>query len=315
MAPSFMFEAPSDEEPELSESKDEDNEEAEEEEEGDEAEDKPSKPKPKSQSPWDFTSYSESVAEEHARRGTTSVDFKISKILQQSSAPAQQEETSDSESDKQVDYRSEDEDEENSNVRDNKSFFAPAEGASFHANSFMELNLSRPLLRACETLGYTKPTPIQAACIPLALTGRDICGSAITGSGKTAAFALPTLERLLFRPKRVSAIRAQETALRLMPDIVVATPGRMIDHLRNTMSVDLDDLAVLILDEADRLLELGFSAEIHELVRLCPKRRQTMLFSATMTEEVDELVKLSLTRPLRLSADPSAKRPSTLTEE
>ncbi|XP_022769208.1 DEAD-box ATP-dependent RNA helicase 28 isoform X2 [Durio zibethinus] len=348
MAPSFTFEAPSDEEPQLSESKDEDNEEEE------EAEDKPSKPKRKSQSPWDFSSYSESVAEEHARRGTTSVDFKISKILQQSSVPAQQEETSDTEPDKQVDYRSEDEDEEKTNAGESKSFFAPAEGASFHANSFMELNLSRPLLRACETLGYIKPTPIQAACIPLALTGRDICGSAVTGSGKTAAYALPTLERLLYRPKRVSAIRvliltparelavqvhsmieklaqftdircclvvgglslkAQESALRLMPDIVVATPGRMIDHLRNSMSVDLDDLAVLILDEADRLLELGFSAEIHELVRLCPKRRQTMLFSATMTEEVDELVKLSLTRPLRLSADPSAKRPSTLTEE
>ncbi|KDO84896.1 DEAD-box ATP-dependent RNA helicase 28 isoform X3 [Citrus sinensis] len=218
----------------------------------------------------------------------------------------------------------------------------------------MELNLSRPLLRACEALGYSKPTPIQAACIPLALTGRDICGSAITGSGKTAAFALPTLERLLYRPKRIPAIRVliltptrelavqvhsmiekiaqftdircclvvgglstkmQETALRSMPDIVVATPGRMIDHLRNSMSVDLDDLAVLILDEADRLLELGFSAEIHELVRLCPKRRQTMLFSATLTEDVDELIKLSLTKPLRLSADPSAKRPSTLTEE
>lgn len=102
MALSFIFEAPSDEEPELSESKDEDNEEAEEQEEGDEAEDKPSKPKLKSQSPWDFTSYSESVAEEHACRGTTSVDFKISKILQKSLAPAQQEETSDSESDKQV---------------------------------------------------------------------------------------------------------------------------------------------------------------------------------------------------------------------
>ncbi|XWS24500.1 hypothetical protein CRYUN_Cryun28dG0108300 [Craigia yunnanensis] len=357
MAPSFLFEAPSDEEPELSESKDEDNEETEEEEgegEGEGAEGKPSKPKRKSQSPWDFASYSESVAEEHARRGTTSVDVKISKILQQSSAPAQQEETSDSEPDKQVDYRSEDEDEEESDAGESKSFFAPSEGASFHANSFMELNLSRPLLRACETLGYTKPTPIQAACIPLALSGRDICGSAVTGSGKTAAYALPTLERLLFRPKRVSAIRvliltparelavqvhsmieklaqftdircclvvgglslkAQESALRLMPDIVVATPGRLIDHLRNSMSVDLDDLAVLILDEADRLLELGFSAEIQELVRLCPKRRQTMLFSATMTEEIDELVKLSLTRPLRLSADPSAKRPSTLTEE
>nr|XP_023880428.1 DEAD-box ATP-dependent RNA helicase 28-like [Quercus suber] len=84
--------------------------------------------------------------------------------------------------------------------------------------------------------------------------------------------------------------KVQEAALRSMPDIVVATPGRMIDHLRNSMSVDLEDLAVLILDEADRLLELGFSAEIRELVRLCPKRRQTMLFSATMTEEVDELI-------------------------
>ncbi|KAE8656451.1 hypothetical protein F3Y22_tig00117000pilonHSYRG00078 [Hibiscus syriacus] len=71
----------------------------------------------------------------------------------------------------------------------------------------MELNLSRPLLRASETLGYSKPTPIQAACIPLALTGRDICGIAVTGSGKTAAYALPTLERLFFRPKRVSAVR------------------------------------------------------------------------------------------------------------
>ncbi|OVA07484.1 Helicase [Macleaya cordata] len=109
--------------------------------------------------------------------------------------------------------------------------------------------------------------------------------------------------------------KVQEAALRSMPDIVVATPGRMIDHLRNSMSVGLEDLAVLILDEADRLLELGFSAEIRELVRVCPKRRQTMLFSATMTEEVDELIKLSLNRPMRLSADPSTKRPATLTEE
>lgn len=218
----------------------------------------------------------------------------------------------------------------------------------------MELNLSRPLLRACEALGYSKPTPIQAACIPLAMAGRDICASAITGSGKTAAFTLPTLERLLYRPKRVPAIRVliltptrelavqvhsmieklaqftdircclivgglstkvQEAALRSLPDVVVATPGRMIDHLRNSMSVDLDDLAVLILDEADRLLELGFNAEIQELVRMCSKRRQTMLFSATMTEEVAALVKLSLNKPLRLSADPSAQRPASLTEE
>ncbi|KAJ9165956.1 hypothetical protein P3X46_020766 [Hevea brasiliensis] len=365
MARSFLFEPPSDEERELShpeEEEEEDDDEDEQEEGEEEEEEAAAKKKPSNrhtQSPWDFASYSESVAEEHARRSTTSVDYKISRALQHRSVPittpaADAEAASDSEPDKQEDYRSEEDDDGVSNADGSKSFFAPAEGASFHANSFMELNLSRPLLRACEALGYTKPTPIQAACIPLALTGRDICGSAITGSGKTAAFALPTLERLLFRPKRVQAIRVliltptrelavqvhsmieklsqftdircclivgglstkvQESALRSMPDIVVATPGRMIDHLRNSMSVDLDDLAVLILDEADRLLELGFSAEIHELVKLCPKRRQTMLFSATMTEEINELIKLSLTRPLRLSADPSAKRPATLTEE
>ncbi|CAI0393281.1 unnamed protein product [Linum tenue] len=355
MAPSFFFEPPSDEEPELSY-----HEEDEEDEEEEEEPEQPPHKQRKTQSPWDFAAFSESVAEEHARRRTTSIDDKISRARQQLAVPInnasddEASDASDAESDRQEEYRHDDDDDEATNVDEPKSFFASSEGTSFHANSFIELNLSRPLLRACEALGYVKPTPIQAACIPLALSGRDICGSAITGSGKTAAFALPTLERLLFRPKRVQAIRVliltptrelavqvhsmieklaqftdircclivgglsskvQQAALRTMPDIVVATPGRMIDHLRNSMSVDLDDLAVMILDEADRLLELGFSAEIQELVRLCPKRRQTMLFSATMTEEVDELIKLSLSKPLRLSADPSTKRPATLTEE
>lgn len=354
MDPNFIFEAPSDEEFEQkSESESESGSEG-----GERGLEEEATAHQHAQSPWDFASYGESVAEEHARRSTTSLDFKIAKAREQRFLPianCSDEESSESEAYKQEDFREEDEDDDTNDGGDTKkSFFAPSDEASFHANSFMELNLSRPLLRACESLGYTKPTPIQAACIPLALTGRDICGSAITGSGKTAAFTLPSLERLLFRPKRVQAIRVliltptrelaaqvhsmiqklaqftdircclvvgglstkiQEIALRSMPDIVVATPGRMIDHLRNSMSVDLDDLAVLILDEADRLLELGFSAEIRELVRLCPKRRQTMLFSATMTEEVDELIKLSLTKPLRLSADPSTKRPSTLTEE
>ncbi|MFS8018369.1 putative RNA helicase [Helianthus anomalus] len=356
----FAFEPPSDEEIDYDDvsSGGED-----EEEENSDVEEK-IKTKKKTQSPWDFSSYTESVAEEHARRSTTSIDEKISKLIQQRGhaevIPEVDEDgrSSDSEPDRQEDYNPEEEDEApttKASGGDNRSFFTKADGVSFHANSFMNLHLSRPLLRACEALGYTKPTPIQAACIPLALTGRDICGSAVTGSGKTAAFALPTLERLLFRPKHRPAIRvliltptrelavqihsmigklaqfvtdircclilgglpvkAQEAALRSMPDIVVATPGRIIDHLRNSMSVDLDDLAVLILDEADRLLELGFEAEIRELVRLCPKRRQTMLFSATMTEQVDELIKLLLNKPLRLSADPTTKRPSTLTEE
>ncbi|KAL6511872.1 hypothetical protein OROGR_021469 [Orobanche gracilis] len=177
-------------------------------------------------------------------------------------------------------------------INDSKPFFSTVEGVSHHANSFLDLHLSEPLLRACEALGYSKPTPIQAACIPLALTGHDICGSAFTRSEKM-----------------------QEAALRSLPDIVVATPGRMIDHLRNSLSLNLDELAVLVLDEADLLLELGFSTQIHELVKLCPKRRQTMLFSTTMTEKIDELIMISLNNPLRVSADPSTKQPAAVTEE
>ncbi|KAL6622834.1 hypothetical protein ACP70R_032713 [Stipagrostis hirtigluma subsp. patula] len=387
----------------------------------------PARRKP-AQSPWEFSSYADSVAAEHARRGTTTVDEKIQQLRRGRPTPVlsddsegdesgsgeddnddsdeeevegesgdeedeleesdeeeveeegvngsddeegvggegeeeEQEEGDEEEEGEEEEGEEEEGDHEDGDTAgpkgpnatlDPSKYFASSEGASFHANSFLELNLSRPLIRACEALGYQKPTPIQAACIPFALNGRDICGSAITGSGKTAAFSLPVLERLLFRPKRVPAIRVliltptrelaaqvhsmieklaqftdircclilgglstkvQEVALRSMPDIVVATPGRIIDHLRNSLSVGLEDLSVLILDEADRLLELGFSAEIQELIRMCPKRRQTMLFSATMTEEVDELVKLSLNNPLRLEADPSLKRPATLTEE
>lgn len=354
----FAFEPPSDEEV------DHDNETPSESEEDEQLkhQEEDGEVKKKTQSPWDFSSYTESVADEHARRSTTSIDYKISKAIQQRSVPVANEDSAQSDSDPedhQEDFRDEDGDDvtnaEGEGI-DKKPFFASADGVSYHANSFMDLNLSRPLLRACEVLGYNKPTPIQAACIPLAVNGRDICASAITGSGKTAAFALPTLERLLCRakgtppavrvliltPTRELAVqvhsmveklaqfvkdircclvvgglstKVQEAALRSKPDIVVATPGRMIDHIRNSLSVHLDELAVLILDEADRLLELGFSTEIRELIKECPKRRQTMLFSATMTEEVGELIKLSMNKPMRLSADPSTKRPAKLTEE
>ncbi|KAL8514744.1 hypothetical protein ACS0TY_013722 [Phlomoides rotata] len=360
----FVFERPSDEEMEHDETESESELEEDGEVEG-EAEEDGEKEKvrknKKSQSPWDFSNYTESLADEHSRQGTTSIDYKISKALERRPIATAEDKDSEENLDAephQEEYRPEEEEEDDvptTSGNDSKPYFSPVEGVSFNANSFLDLHLSRPLLRACEALGYSKPTPIQAACIPLALTGRDICGSAITGSGKTAAFALPTLERLLYRPKNRPAIRVliltptrelavqihsmigklaqfitdircclvvgglstkvQEAALRTSPDIVVATPGRMIDHLRNSMSVHLDELAVLILDEADRLLELGFSAEIRELVKLCPKRRQTMLFSATMTEKIDELVKLSLNKPLRLSADPSTKRPAALIEE
>jgi len=205
---------------------------------------------------------------------------------------------------------------------------------------FTQLNLSRPLLRAIEAAGYVTPTPVQAKVIPLAMAGRDVCASAVTGSGKTAAFVLPFLERLLFRPKDDAAIRVlilsptrelatqtfkvlntlaqftditcalicggvkdvknQEAVLRNRPDVIVCTPGRIIDHLRNSHSVNIDNLDVLVLDEVDRLLDMGFQEEVEELLKYCPVNRQTLLFSATMTPKVDDLAKLSLKRPVRV---------------
>ena len=226
--------------------------------------------------------------------------------------------------------------------------------ARFSADSFASLGLSKQLLRACDALGYSKPTPIQAAVIPLGLTGRDICGRAVTGSGKTAAFMLPLLERLLHRAKGVAATRVavltptrelavqiaamseklaqftdirvacvvgglslgvQAASLRSRPEVVVATPGRLIDHLRNTQSFSMDDLAALVLDEADRLLEMGFSDELSELLRLCPTRRQTLLFSATLSPGVERLAALCLRQPARLSADTLGAAPQSLTQQ
>ncbi|RLN95961.1 hypothetical protein BBJ28_00009769 [Nothophytophthora sp. Chile5] len=221
--------------------------------------------------------------------------------------------------------------------------YAAQEFAKTKFETFADLKLSRPIMRAISHIGFEKPTPIQQRAIPVALTGKDICASAQTGSGKTAAFLLPILERLQFRSRRVQSTRvmiicpvrelatqcqsmfeqlarftditcslavgglplkAQEAELRNRPDVVVCTPGRMIDHLRNSKSIHMDDLEILVLDEADRLLELGFTEEVLELVRMCPVARQTMLFSATLTSKVDQLIDLSMKRPVRISTDP-----------
>lgn len=221
-------------------------------------------------------------------------------------------------------------------------------------DTFEEMHLSRPMMKALTTMGYIKPTPIQAKTIPLALLGRDICGSAITGSGKTVAFMVPILERLLYRSKRVAMTRVliltptrelavqchavatqliqftditlalsiggtsnkvQEAELRKRPDVIIATPGRLIDHMRNTPSFDLDQIEILVLDEADRMLEVGFTDEITEIVKNCPKGRQTLLFSATMTDNVDTLIRLSLRNPIRLFVNPSTEITHHLTQE
>ncbi|KAK3357752.1 hypothetical protein B0T25DRAFT_589950 [Lasiosphaeria hispida] len=239
-----------------------------------------------------------------------------------------------------------------------RDFFAPEEkevpGRSGGPATFQGMSLSRPILRGLTTVGFTKPTPIQAKTIPISLMGKDVVGGAVTGSGKTAAFVVPILERLLYRPKKVPttrvvimmptrelaiqchsvaaklashtdikfclavgglSLKVQEAELRLRPDVVIATPGRFIDHMRNSASFTVDTVEILVLDEADRMLEDGFADELNEILTTLPKSRQTMLFSATMTSSVDSLIRVGLNKPVRIMVDTKKKTVMTLTQE
>ncbi|KLT46204.1 DEAD-domain-containing protein [Cutaneotrichosporon oleaginosum] len=256
---------------------------------------------------------------------------------------------------------SSDEEEESAAEKARKDAFFSADPTAEQTDlptSFSSMNLSRPMLRALTSLGFTAPTPIQSRAVPLALLGRDILGSAVTGSGKTAAFMIPILERLSYRdrgrggqacrvlvlcPTRELAVQCEQVgkalaerggldvrfallvgglslsvqahALRTLPDILIATPGRLIDHLTNTPSFTLSALDILVIDEADRMLEAGFTDELEEIIRQCPRGRQTMLFSATMDDSVDELVKLSLDKPVRVFVDKERNTAAGLTQE
>jgi ATP-dependent RNA helicase RhlE len=199
--------------------------------------------------------------------------------------------------------------------------------------SFAEMGLHETVLRAVQDAGYTTPTPIQAQAIPLVMKGRDVMGLAQTGTGKTAAFTLPIVDRLIDGPRRTRALvltptrelcvqveesvrkyalhadlnvlsvyggvplDPQEKKLRAGVDIVVATPGRLIDHLER-QNVVFDDLEVLVLDEADRMLDMGFAPQINRIVADIPGYRQTLLFSATMPPEVEALARKYLRKPV-----------------
>ncbi|CZS91135.1 hypothetical protein WAI453_003737 [Rhynchosporium graminicola] len=214
--------------------------------------------------------------------------------------------------------------------------------------SFKELGIVDELCDACTALGYKAPTPIQVESIPLALQDRDLIALAETGSGKTAAFALPILQALLDKPQpffglviaptrelayQISqafealgskiAVRCavivggmdmvpQAIALGKKPHIIVATPGRLLDHLENTKGFSLRALKHLVMDEADRLLDLDFGPILDKILKVIPRERRTYLFSATMSSKIESLQRASLRDPLRVSVSTKYQTVSTL---
>ncbi len=204
--------------------------------------------------------------------------------------------------------------------------------------SFGHLGLSNPILETVHRVGFVHPTPIQAKVIPEALKGSDVIGLAETGSGKTGAFCLPLAERLthgkgvrglILSPTREIALQTksfldifgedhslhtvlliggvkmgpQISGLRKKPDILVATPGRLADHLRRG-NVRLDQLEELVLDEADHMLDLGFLPQIKEILEQAPKKRHTMMFSATMPPPIERLAQMFMNEPVRVDIRP-----------
>ncbi|KAL8659075.1 MAG: hypothetical protein Q9202_007290 [Teloschistes flavicans] len=187
------------------------------------------------------------------------------------------------------------------------------------AIQFHGLGIIDALCDACSALGYKAPTPIQKEAIPLALQGRDLIGLAQTGSGKTAALVMAPTRELAYQISQAfealgSLINVrscvivggmdmvpQAIALGKKPHIVVATPGRLLDHLENTKGFSLRGLKYLVLDEADRLLDLDFGDIIDKILKVLPRERRTYLFSATMTSKVESLQRASLSNPLRVS--------------
>lgn len=209
---------------------------------------------------------------------------------------------------------------------------------------FKSLNLSENTQKSIQALGFENMTQVQAKSIPAALTGRDILGAAKTGSGKTLAFLIPACEmlhKLQFKPRNGTGViiisptrelalqifgvakelfanhsqtfgiimgganrRAEAEKLQKGVNLIVATPGRLLDHLQNTKGFQIKNLKMLIIDEADRILEIGFEEEMRQIMKILPTERQTMLFSATQTTKVEDLARVSLKKaPVYINVD------------
>jgi len=227
--------------------------------------------------------------------------------------------------------------------------------------SFAQLNLDPKISKAIDGCGYTKPTPIQARCIPDILSGRDMVASAQTGTGKTAAFVLPSLHRLSIKSDLAGATthrsKAKPRILILTPtrelasqitqaastygkfmqfkiislvggmsyhqqiqnlsrpvDIIVATPGRLLDHMRSKR-VDLSNIEILIFDEADRMLDMGFIDDVKAIAKTTPSNRQTLLFSATVDGKLDSIIKQLLKNPVRIDLSEEKMAPTKIKQE
>ena len=218
---------------------------------------------------------------------------------------------------------------------------------------FQDLKLIEPILRALKTEGYTTPTPIQEQSIPIILQNKDVLGCAQTGTGKTAAFAIPilqllyndrlqhkeqkTIKALILTPTRELAIQIDESfaaygkhtglkhlvvfggvsqnpqtdALRRGVDILVATPGRLLD-LMNQRFVSLDHIKMLVLDEADRMLDMGFVHDVKKIIAKIPAKRQTLFFSATMPKEIQQLADTILNKPEKVEVAPISSTADTI---
>ena len=216
--------------------------------------------------------------------------------------------------------------------------------------NFSQLGLAPAQVRACESLGYTEPTPIQKEAIPIVLSGADLIGCAETGTGKTAAFLLPIIQKiterqrpgvrvLVLAPTRELAIqieknygelnrtkanrsvtvigganiRTQISSLRRGAAVLIATPGRLLD-LTERGAVNLSSVEVLVLDEADRMLDMGFLPAIRRVLAMLPTKRQTLLFSATMSANIEQLARSTMKQPKLVEVNKRG-RPATMVEQ